>query len=555
MTDDDLPSSTAAVDGPEETRDANLEAARALSGLVRTTLGPNGMDKMLVGDSRIVVTNGGASILDRVDVDHPTAEFVLGVAESQADNAFDGTTTAVVLAAALLENGVTLTERGVHPTAVAEGYERAASVARDRLDEVASPVDESDRETLASVAHTAITGKWDAAARTTLADLAADVAADAYRDGRVWRRQIAVVAAAGGGVDDAERYPGLIVDTEASSTSVAAYAPPEPLDAATVALVDGEFGVQKPSAVGSVQPTTPAELAEFHEHESETYRAKAGRLADLGVDVAFFQQSVDDRARSLLGTAGILPVERTRRDELFKLARATGASPASSLDALDDAALGVTDRLRHETLGGTDYLFLTGNPRATQTTVVLRGGTDRVADETAETFRDCLNAAIVALEAGAVVPGGGASEVAAARAVEGDADGLGDRRGLAAEAFADALTVVPRTLVETAGADPLDVLPALRRRHAEGDGGVGFDATTGEVTDVAATGVLDPLRVKLHAVASAVEAATGLLRVDGTVHVDRPLGGGEADDHDHGHETGPGGLQADAEGYPWAVGH
>ena len=534
-------------------RDANHEAAAALADLVRTTLGPKGMDKMLVGDGKIVVTNDGASILDRLDVSHPTAEFVLGVAESQEQNAFDGTTTAVVLAARLLAEGTRLVEQGLHPTTVAAGYERAADLVGETLVEVATPVDADDADLLATVGRTAITGKWDGDARTTLGDVAAEMVTDAYRDGRVWRRQLSIVAAAGGGVDDTERYPGLIVDTESSSTSVAAHAPPAPVEHAAVALVDGAFEVETPEAVQQVSPTTPDELAEFREYESGTYRAKVGRLADLGVDVAFFQQSVDDRARDLLGEAGVLAVERTRRDELFKLARATGAAPAESVDALTRADVGVTERLRHETLGGTDYLFLTGNPRATQTTLLLRGETDRIAEETKRTFRDCLNAAIVALEEGAVVPGGGASEVAAAAALREAADGVGDRRGLAVEAFADALEVIPRTLAETAGADPLDVLPALYRHHADGDHGVGFDATTGTVTDVAAAGVLDPVGVKTHAVESAVEAAAGLLRVDGVVHLDAPLGGGES--HDHDHETGPGGLRADTEGYPWAIGH
>ena len=540
-------------------RDTNREAAAALADLVRTTLGPKGMDKMLVGDGKIVVTNDGASILDRVDVSHPTAEFVLGVAESQEQNAFDGTTTAVVLAARLLAEGTALVERGLHPTTVAAGYERAADVVGETLAEVATSVDADNADLLATVGRTAITGKWDADARTTLGQIAAEMATDAYRDGRVWRQQLSIVAAAGGGVDDAERYPGLIVDTESSSTSVAAHAPPEPVEHASVALVDGAFEVEKPAAVQQINPTTPAELAEFHEYESGTYRAKAGRLAELDVDVVFFQQSVDDRARNLLGDAGILAVERTRRDELFKLARATSAAPAESVDALARGDVGVTERLYHETLGETDYLFLTGNPSATQSTLLLRGETDRIAEETKRVFRDCLNAAIVALEEGAVVPGGGASEVAAAVALREAADGVGDRRGLAVEAFADALETVPRTLAETAGADPLDVLAALYGRHDAGDDDAGFDATTGEVAGMTAAGVLDPVGVKRHAVESATEAAAGLLRVDGVVNLDEPLGGGaEHDhdhDHDHDHEVGPGGLRADTEGYPWAIGH
>jgi chaperonin GroEL (HSP60 family) len=533
----------------------NLAAARGLADVVRTTLGPRGMDKMLVGDGRIVVTNDGASILDRIEIDHPTAEFVLGVAESQEENAFDGTTTAVVLAAAFLERGVELVERGLHPTTVVRGYDRAAAAAVERLTALATPVEADDRDLLAAVARTAVTGKWDEAARTAMAELAADVAADAYRDGRVWRRRISIVAAAGGTVHDAERHAGLVVDTAASSTAPTSLLPPEPVANATVALVDGAFTVQKPDAVGSVSPTTADELAEFHAYEAATYRSKADRLAELGVDVVFCQQSVDDRARGVLEAAGILPVERTRRDELFKLARATSARPVAAVDELVRGDLGLTERLDHRTLGGTDYLFLTGNPRATQTTLVLRGETDRIAGETADAFRDCLNAAVVALEGEGVVPGAGAGELAAARSVEAAAEGIAGRERLAADAFADALTVVPRTLVTTAGADPLDVLPVLRRRHADGDHAVGFDATAGAVADAAEAGVVDPLGVKTGAVESATEAVRGLLRVDGIVDLESPLGGGEEHDHDHDHETGPGGLRADTDGYPWAVGH
>jgi chaperonin GroEL (HSP60 family) len=512
------------------------------------------MDKMLVGDGRIVVTNDGGSVLDRVDIDHPTAAFVLGVAESQSENAFDGTTTAVVLTAALLERGVELVDRGLHPTVVVEGYRRAARVATDRLAEIATPVTD-DPELLEPVGHTAITGKWDEAARRRIARLAGEVAADAYRDGRVWRRTISVVAAAGGTVHDAERHSGLVVDTSTSSTAPKPRMLPVRADRVSVALVDGGLSVETPRAVERVAPDSPERLTEFHEYEAGTYRAKARRLGDLGVDVVFCQQAVDDRARGPLDEAGIAAVERTRRDELFKLARATGATPVESVDALDAEATGIAEQLRTETLGESDYLFLTGSPHSTQTTVVLRGETDRIADETADTFRECLNAVIVALERGAAVPGAGASEMAVALAVEADAHGVGDRRALPAETFADALVTVPRTLAETAGVHPLDVLPTLRRRHAEGDHDAGFDATAAEVVDTASAGIRDPLEVKTHALESAVEAATALLRVDRVIDLDQPLGGEDADDHDHDHETGPGGLRADPEGYPWAVGH
>jgi chaperonin GroEL (HSP60 family) len=542
--------------GPDDARAANLEAAKALSDLVRTTLGPNGMDKMLVGDGRIVVTNDGGSILDRVDIDHPTAAFVLGVAESQSENAFDGTTTAVVLTAALLERGVELIDRGFHPTTVVAGYRRAARVATTRLTEVATPVTD-DPDALAAVGHTAITGKWDGPARRRLADLAGEIAAAAYRDGRVWRRTISVVAAAGGTVHDAERYSGLVVDTDTSSTAPKSRALSAQAGRASVALVDGGLAVETPTAVERVAPDSPEQLTEFHEYEAGTYREKARQLADLGVDVVFCQQAVDDRARGPLDDVGVAAVEQTRRDELFKLARATGATPVASVGALDTAATGVAERLRTETLGGTEYIFLTGNPHSRQTTVVLRGATDRIAEETADAFRTGLNAAIVALERGAVVPGGGASEVAAALAVETDADGVGDRRSIPAESFADALVTVPRTLAETAGVHPLDVLPALRRRHAAGDHEAGFDTADAEVVDTAAAGIRDPLEVKTHAVEGAVEAATALLRVDGVVDLDEPLGGAaeDHDDHDHDHDTGPGTLHADPEGYPWAIGH
>ncbi|WP_435062339.1 thermosome subunit alpha [Halobaculum sp. EA56] len=542
--------------GDDAGRGSNLNAARQLAETVRTTLGPKGLDKMLVSDDgRVVVTNDGASIIDRLDIDHPAARLVAEVADQQSFKAGDGTTTAVVVAGELLHEAESLLERGVHPTSVTAGYGLAAERSRDLLGELTVPVDPDDDDLLRDVARTVVTGKWDAEATDFLAGLAVDAVGAIERDGRVRFERITRKTVPGGSFSDSAVVEGLVIDLEESSTDVVTPADlPRELRDATVALVDEQLSIDEPTGMGAVNPESYEDYRSFREYERDVYDGYVARLVDVGADVVFCQQSIDDPVRYGLAAEGILAVERTRRDELYKLARATGGQ-AVAMEDLTRATVGRAGRVERRPVGSTEVVVVTaGFDEFDQVSLLCRGGTEHVAEETRRVLDDCFHALKFAIEDGVLVPGAGAVEVELARRLRDESTEVAGREQLAVERFATALEAVPRTLARTAGMDPVDALVGLRAAHDDGDARAGLDLDARAVVDAADLGVLEPLYVKRRAIAGAAEAANLILRIDDTIPVTRE-GEGHGHDHEEDHEHGPGDLVHSTEGYPWALGH
>ncbi|MFC6835847.1 thermosome subunit alpha [Halomarina ordinaria] len=539
----------------DEARRANLRAGRALAGTLRTTLGPRGCDKLLVGsDGVVVVTNDGASILDRMEIDHPAASLLLDVASQQADQVGDGTTSAVLLAGALLGEAESLFERGLHPTTVGEGYWRACDLALDRLPELTVETDGGDRERLVDVVRTAVTGKWTDREATHLAELAADAVLAVGEGDRVDRDRIVLHAVPGGSPTDTELVDGLVVDMAESSTTATDRADdlPRRLTDARVALVDTPLDVPTTRTTRSVAVESVDGLEALTTYETDQRDRRAAALLDAGADVVFCQQAVDEDLAGRLAAGGVFVAERTRQDELYKLARATGARLVATTADLTPTDLGRAGVVERRTVGDRDLTVVRGNAATEQVSVLLRGGTDHVVEETRRVLEDCLTVAVLAYRGDGLLPGGGATEAALAAHLRESARGLGGREALAVEAAATALEVVPRTLAENAGVPVVDALTDLRAHHAQGRSTVGIGAATGEATEMVAEGVLEPLAVKRRALACATEGATLLLRIDDVVAASAGGGGHGEEGHDHGHshehDHGHG-------GYPWALGH
>lgn len=542
----------------DDARKRNIAAGTALAELLRTTLGPTGRDKMLVGDGTVIVSNDGASIVDRLSLDSPAARLLADVARAQRGELGDGSTTAVVLAGALLAEAERLFDDGVHPTTVIAGYADASRRARSRLDElVSAPDGEAARRNVVS---TAITGRWDERRTAFLADLSTR-AHRAARDadaGGANPSAITIHGVAGGATTDSELLDGLVIDTDASSTSLSSIPAdvPRHLSDARIALLDDELTIQSPeSARYSVDG--PDGLRRARDHERDEYRRYVETLRNHGVDVCFCQKSIDDGLRARLARAGILAFERTRQDEVHKLSRATGARPVMRLDALDPSAVGRADELERVRLGGGSFVVVR-EASSRQVSVVLRGSPEHVVDETERIVRDGI-ALLRTLDARpGLVPGGGATEVALALAVRAFGRCVDDRRALAVDAFADAIETIPVSLARNAGMDPIDSLLELRRRHADGERSVGIDGDSRSVTDVAARGVVEPVRLADRVVANATDAATLVLRIDDVIRTRGTSDGGAHDhghDHDHDHDHDHGGVSGDPGGYPWAISH
>jgi len=542
--------------GRSDADELTVDAGVALSEMLRTTLGPNGRDKMLVGDGTVVLTNDGGSIVDRMDIESPAATLISDVARAQNGELGDGSTAAIVLAGGLLDEAGDLLDDGFHPTTVVDGYREAAKRAGTALDDVAWTA--NGGETLRSVVATTITGRWDDARTSFLADLTVRAFRASRNRGRGRLDDVTIHGVAGGATTDSALLDGLVIDTDASSTSLSEVAAPVPrrVDDARVAVVDDELTIQSPESVSRYTVEAVEELERAQAFEDEEYRRLIRTLAAADVDVLFCQKSVDDRLRARLAREGILVFERTRQDEIHKLERTTGATPVMRLDGLDAAAVGRADEVERVDLGDGSFVIVR-KASSSQVSVVLRGGTDHVVDETERIVVDALSLLDAVGDRPTLVAGGGAAEVALAGDLRKHGRGIDDRTALAVDAFADALETIPVSLARNAGLDPIDTLLDLRARHADGDARAGIDGDGGVIADMADPGIVEPARLKRRVVANATDAAALLLRIDGIIETESSGGGAGGHDHDHDHdEAGAGGgVRADTEGYPWAIGH
>jgi thermosome len=498
----------------KDAQTSNIAAGKAVAESVRTTLGPRGMDKMLVSDSGdVVITNDGATILEEMDIEHPAAQMIVEVAETQEDEIGDGTTTASVLAGRLLAQAEDLLEQDVHPTTIVEGYSRAATIANEAVDEIALDVDVDD-DLLVEVAESSMTGKGTGgitAAR--LAEVVVDAVRRAEVDGTVDDDRIALSTQVGASSSATELVEGVVLDEYPADPTMH-----RDVSDPTIAVVDVELGVRTGDVDVEYELSSVDQLSAAMESEEGELRELVDTFVEHGVDVVFTTEDIDDRVASLLEGEGILAYEDIDDDDATDVARATGASRVGTLDDFTEADLGGADRVRTETFGDDDVTFVEGGDAAQTVTVFVRGGTEHVVDELERALSDAVDVVTAAVETGEVVPGAGATEIAVADRVRREAAGIEGRQQLAVEAFADAVDIVPRTLAENAGEDPIDALVDLRAAHEE-TGRAGLVTVDGQtsVADPVEDGVVDPAAVKREAVESATEAATMIVRIDDVI--------------------------------------
>ncbi len=521
----------------KDAQSMNITAGKAVAESVRTTLGPKGMDKMLVGDTgSVVVTNDGVTILDEMDIEHPAANMIVEVAQTQEDEVGDGTTTAVVITGELLTKAEDLLDQDIHATILAQGYRQAAEKAKEILEDIAIEVDEDDTDILEQIAATAMTGKGAESAKDTLASLVVDsVRAVADEEG-VDTDNIKVEKVVGSSIDQSELVEGVIVDKERVHDNM-----PYAVEDADVALLDTAIEVPETELDTEVNVTDPDQLQQFLDQEEKQLKEMVDNISEAGADVVFCQKGIDDMAQHYLAQEGILAVRRAKKSDIKALARSTGARVVSNIADITEDDLGFAGSVAEKDVGGDQRIFVEDVEDAKAVTMILRGGTDHVVDEVERAIDDSLGVVSVTLEDGQVLPGGGAPETELALGLRDYADSVGGREQLAVEAFADAIDVIPRTLAENAGLDPIDSLVDLRSKHDGGDTTTGLDAYTGDVVDMEDDGVVEPLRVKTQAVESATEAAVMILRIDDVIAAG-DLKGGASDDEDDGPAGGPGGA-------------
>ncbi len=492
----------------------NIAAAKAVADAVRTTLGPKGMDKMLVdsmGD--VVITNDGATILKEMDIVEPAAKMIIEVAKTQEQHCFDGTTTAVVLAGELLKRSEDLIDQNVHPTVICEGFRLASDKAIELLDGHAIDVDEL---TLHEVAKTALTGKSAGAVKEFLADISVDAVQAVAReeDGEVHvdLGDIKIEKKQGGSIRDSTLVDGIILDKERVHSGM-----PRSVSGAKIALINSAIEVKKTEVDAKIQITDPSMLAQFLDEEENYLRGLVEKIQAAGANVVVCQKGIDELAQHYMSKAGLFAVRRAKKSDMEALAKATSARIVTNIDDLGGDDLGEAAKVEERKIGESDMVFVTGCPQAKSVSVLLRGGTEHVVDEIRRAFDDAIGVVSVAREDGAVLTGGGSVLASLSRDLRAYAEGIGGREQMAIEAFAGALEVIPRTLAENAGLDPVNTIIELRKAHAEGKSTYGVNVYEGGVMDMLEANVLEPVRVVDQAIQSATETAVMILRIDDVI--------------------------------------
>lgn len=523
----------------------NIMAAKAVAEAVRTTLGPKGMDKMLVdsmGD--VVITNDGATILKEMDIEHPAAKMVVEVAKTQDEQVGDGTTSAAVVAGQLLSKAEDLIEQEIHPTIIASGYRLAAEKAVEVLNSLAMKVEMSDRDLLLSIAETAMTGKGAESSKQLLSKIAVDAVtsvADTNGKNTVDRENISIVKKVGGSVENSELINGMIIDKERIHPNM-----PQKIKDAKILLLNSAIELKDTEVDAEISITSPDQLQSFLDQEERMLRKIVQQVIDSGANVVLCQKGVEDIAQHFLARAGIMAARRVKKSDMEKLARATGGKLITNLDEVTPDDLGHAGLVEEKKIGGDSMIFVTGchNPKAV--TILLRGGTDHVVDSINNALEDALRVVAVAIEDETLVAGGGSPEVEVALRLQEYAATLEGREQLAVKAYSEALEIIPRTLAENAGLDPIDMLMELRSQHEKGIKTAGLNVYEGKVIDMWDNFVVEPLRVKTQVINAATEAAVMILRIDDIIASTRAAPGPE----EMGGMPGMGGMPPGMGGMP-----
>ncbi len=495
----------------------NIAIGYAVANIIKTTLGPKGMDKMLVSElGDIVITNDGATILEEMNVDHPAAKLMVEIAKTQDKEVGDGTTTSVVLAGNLLKQAGDLLDQSIHPTTIIKGYELASRKAHELLLALSYDVNVKDPEILNQIARVSMGSKGIGSTEekekiselvvSSVSQVAEEKGDKTYIDLEL----IKVEKKAGGDVMDTELINGVLVDKEIVNANM-----PKSISDAKIALVDAALEIEKTETDAKIEITSPDQLEAYLKQEEKMLKEMVDKIKASGASILFCQKGIDDLAQHYLAKEGIIAVRRVKKSDMEKLSRATGAKTVSSLSELSPEDLGSAGVVEEQKVSGEAMVFVRKCKDPKSVTLLVRGGTDHVVSEVERAIRDALGAVASAVEMGKYVTGGGSIEMSLAASLNDYAVEIGGREQLAIQAYAQALESIPKTLAENAGMDSIDALVSLRNKHKDGKGNTyGVNVLHGEISDMKEAGVVEPAKVKTQAISSATETTRLILRID-----------------------------------------
>ncbi|HJY15276.1 MAG TPA: thermosome subunit beta [Nitrososphaeraceae archaeon] len=523
-------------EGTTETKDKdakrnNITAAKVVAELVRTSLGPRGMDKMLVNSiGDVTITNDGATILKEIDVQHPAAKMMVEVAKSVDNEVGDGTTSSVVLAGALIEKAEELINKEVHATVIVDGYQEASEKALDILkQDIAIKSNPEDKTLLNKVAITSMASKLVANDAQILSNIVVDavlsIAEKLKEDGadkiKVDIDNIKVEKKAGASINDTQLIRGIILDKEIVHATM-----PKKIDGAKIALLNCPLEIEKTEMSAEIRINQPQQMQRFLDEENRMLRSMVDKIKSSGANVVLCQKGIDDVAQHYLAKEGIVAVRRIKESDMIKLSKATGAKIITNIDELSSADLGSADLVEERKVETDKWVFVEGCKNPDALSILVRGGSQKIVDEAERSVHDAIMTVKDVIEYPYVVLGGGASEVAMSQKIREWSGSLSGREQLAADKFADALESIPLVLAENAGMDIIDTQVQLRAKSSTGKVRYGVDVLEGKVADLASKDVYEPLIVKEQIIKSATEAASMILRIDNVIAASKSKGGG-----------------------------
>ena len=491
----------------------NILAAKLVSDVVKTTLGPKGMDKMLVSPTdEIIITNDGVTILDQMQIEHPAAKMMVEIAKTQESEVGDGTTSAVMIAGKLLENAEKLLDQKIHPTIITKGYRLAEEKAQEILKEISLEISPENTEALKQVAMTAMTGKGAEDSKEKFSGLIVDAVKTVQDNGNIDLKDIKIEKIKGNGIKDSELISGIVLDKEKISLDM-----PSKISQAKIALIDFPLELKNPEIDTKISITSPEQLHNFVEGEEFEIRKMVDKILASGANVLFCQKGVDDFAQYLLAKRGIYACRRVSKNDMEKISKASGGKIISNINEMSPDYLGQAENVEQVKKGEEVFTYIKGCKNPKSVTILIHGGTEHVLDEIERAFLDGLGDVASVLKTRLVVPGGGAIEIELSKRLREFAQTLEGREQLAAQEYANALEFIPTTLAENAGLDPIDVLTELKAKHDAGEMNIGLNLFTNKVENVLSVKIIEPHKIKSQALSSATEVAIMILRIDDVI--------------------------------------
>ena len=500
-----------------EAQHANIMAAQIVAESVKSALGPRGMDKMLVdsfGD--VTITSDGRTVLDEMDIQHPAAKMMVEVAKTQDDEVGDGTTTSVIIAGELLAKAETLIDKNVHPTVIIDGYRKAAEKALETLEKIAIKISPTDKKALKKVAMTSMASKLVSGSRDYLGDIATSAVLQvAVKTGDGYKvdiDDIKVEKKAGESLTDTKLINGIVLDKEAVHSGM-----PKRVENAKIVLIDAALEIEKTEFDAKINIESPEQMDAFLKQEENMIKGMVDKVVSKGANVILCQKGIDDLAQHFLARKNILAVRRVKKSDMEALAKATGAKVVTNLNDLSANDLGYAQLVEERKIGDNKMTFIEGCKSPLAVTILIRGGTERIVEEAERSLHDALCVVGDVIEEPKILAGGGAPEMELSKVLKDYAESLPGREQLAVMQFAEALEVIPTTLAENAGLDPIDIITELRAQHEKGKTWAGVDVDTGKVGDMEKAGVFEPIVVKKQIIKSCSEAATLILKIDDVI--------------------------------------